>query len=1199
MKISFYVSPFPSQGDPFFFAGALTRKVVPQATVLRKAGHDVRLILGEMLDKQHDGNFHGLRREILPAGVCGALLRDLTGDPHAALYADPLRAATLAELLRAHVSDAPDVVVAWEAPCDALRDAFPGALILSQMPGAVSRAPHPETTTIDPAGLFRRGLLTTEADAIRCYMPTVSERDVAERFLSQQRAMIGSLTPFSRAVLDPERRYQALVLVPLQVSAHYAFGHDTGMSSQIDFLLQVLAETPRSVGVVATQYVAGRIADTPLSPAVLTDLRRVYPNLIWKPEFDRIDGVSQYLLPCVDAVCSLSSSIGLQAKMFAKPLVVPATGSHIAPYADATSVAEGLSVPASTLDGVPFTAFLLGRYQPGTAPLLHEPAFADALVTAFFDRARSEGLDRLPRLTEIQAGYGDILLGLAKPEVAAQRLGALPGREKDERAARMLAFSRIVASPDVAAVSFDVFDTLVDRPLEQPTHVFRLIEPNVEALTNGKIRNFERARVASERAVRVSTNGLEITLSEIYDELARRYDLDASERDAAFEAEIAAELKLLRPRPHGQRLYESVRATGKPILIISDMYLPQSVVEEVLTRTGYHGYDRLFLSSTHGCRKHDGGLFKVVLNEYPRLEPRSILHVGDNPDGDVKRAEAAGLRTWHIPRATVRLLQNRRHADLLEPRKRDRTLGESAVVGAIARRFFDDPHAIFKGDTLFNSDAFTLGYAGVGPALVGMAQWLREEARRDARTDLYFLARDGKVLKDVFDTLFRRESDAPQTHYIYASRRAARVASVRSRAEILEIVEGPLAAMTAGDFLQERFGVEVNEATYGRLRECGVQWSGQVLDPHEQRDVLRRIAVAFEAEILANAAAERQAYIAYLERNGLRAGGRAAAVVDVGYAATMQSAIATMLNLVDLAGYYFITFESARRTAESGLIVRGFAGDFVERRTHSHPICGHGFLFETLFCTADGSFVRFADAEGRQPILVAGPEDGARRTLIEAVHSGSRALAQDLAASFGTDVGRLRLDPYLCCRTLTEWIERPAGRDAEILEGVPFEDAFGGARTRFLVPPREIGRANPQALSKAIWQQGTAVFFRRPDIAGRPSPTNDSELVAIPSAARLSAAAPTAIVAAPVLAPTQPKPAAKLALLPRMIGRIETQILNRCSDRKQRKYLRNRAAFFGDSANPVLRLYGRLTYGAVLPGIERVKLTRPSPDGYF
>jgi hypothetical protein len=252
----------------------------------------------------------------------------------------------------------------------------------------------------------------------------------------------------------------------------------------------------------------------------------------------------------------------------------------------------------------------------------------------------------------------------------------------------------------------------------------------------------------------------------------------------------------------------------------------------------------------------------------------------------------------------------------------------------------------------------------------------------------------------------------------------------------------------------------------------------------------------------------------------------------------------------------------------SGLTVRGFAGDFVERRTHGHPICRNGFLFETLFCASDGTFVKFADAGGRQPVLLSGPADGIRRTVIDAVHSGSLALARDLAAAFGSDVDRLTLDPYLCCRLLNEWIERPAGRDAEIMEGIPFEDSFGGAQARFLIPPRRIGLRDERARTKAIWQQGTSVFFRRPDIAGNEKPP------AKPPSSKVTATK-SAVVPSPAIMPPSPS-GVPLVLAPALL-RIESWLLKRIGDRKQLKYRRNRAAFFADSASPLMRLYGRLT----------------------
>ncbi|MCW7018400.1 hypothetical protein NYV48_04335 [Escherichia coli] len=77
---------------------------------------------------------------------------------------------------------------------------------------------------------------------------------MAEKFKFLVESAIEDLQPFSRHDLDFDNKYKKLLLVPLQVSAHYAFQTDTSYSNQMDFLLDVMKDVDSDTGVVVTQY---------------------------------------------------------------------------------------------------------------------------------------------------------------------------------------------------------------------------------------------------------------------------------------------------------------------------------------------------------------------------------------------------------------------------------------------------------------------------------------------------------------------------------------------------------------------------------------------------------------------------------------------------------------------------------------------------------------------------------------------------------------------------------------------------------------------------------------------------------------------------------------------------------------------------------------------------------------------------------
>lgn len=65
----------------------------------------------------------------------------------------------------------------------------------------------------------------------------------------------------------------------------------------------------------------------------------------------------------------------------------------------------------------------------------------------------------------------------------------------------------------------------------------------------------------------------------------------------------------------------------------------------------------------------------------------------------------------------------------------------------------------------------------MGPFVTGFMLWLGRQAKRDNISHLYFLSREGWLLKQIYDVLHKDDVNAVPSTYLYASRRATRVAS--------------------------------------------------------------------------------------------------------------------------------------------------------------------------------------------------------------------------------------------------------------------------------------------------------------------------------------------------------------------------------------------------------------------------------------
>lgn len=1165
MKILFYINPLVVRGDPSFYSRAIQKKLVPQAKLLHGAGHEVTFMVSEF-DAAHVVN-------LMPqAQVLDISQRELaaalgsTSNIERALYknAGLQVLARMRTLIETKAPPVVDVVIAWETPANLFRDLYPNAKVIHQMPGFLSRVPFPELYTLEVEGLFHESMLAKRIKTIRALPADPRAIGLLRSIRAELLSFIAANTPFTRGHLDPLGRFQRLILLPLQVTDQYAFLADSVYESQMALLMDVLASTPEHIGVVVTQYASATYAEKVLNDKRYLQLKAVYQNLIFDKAFDCLDNISQYLLSAVDAVVTVSSSIGMQALLWSKPLVALgnshmrglATHATIADYA--ASIAPGAD-PVVDADNV--LAWMLTYQQPMASMVLQEGNFLERWLQAL---PRCEDPSVLPNFFDLEPTYAAEFLFRSKRDRASELLIGVFKERGNTLLEKVLRKKIQEKKPQL--ISFDIFDTLIDRSVEQPVHVLRMIEAEVDLITEGHISNFQVARQSIERSLREKIAMVgerqEITLEEIYDEMARRYALTPQMRAAVRDLEVAEELRMLRRREAGWRLYEVAKASSARVILISDMYLPESVIRQILSQAGYPEDLPLYLSSTVGLRKHESDLFAHV-QSMEGVEYTNWLHIGDNPHGDVAVPGKLGITAHRIQSAYQLLSANKKLAAMLRADRKMRSKAETALYGLIQRRYFDDPFRIYPANTHFGGDPFIMGYVGMGPVFYGFLHWVMTQAKRDGVQKLLFLSRDGKVLWRMAQVLFTGSEEWPAIAYAMGSRRAARVASIFTPGDISKLIDSSLSATTLEALFAKKLGIDLRDEDEELIRRCGfADRNANVTAEH--RESLRQMAMVLAERILGNAATERDLLADHYRSLGVVPGARVG-VVDIGYAGTMQAAMERITGEIGIAGYYYITFESALEVMHRTGVIRGYAGDFVKPKIHQDVICRNGFLFETLFCSSDASFVCFRKtADGKvEPRFDVALNDDVRRHIVEKAHDAAVALARDLRSAFGHRITELPLSAVTASRVLTDFIASPSGRDAEIFEGCLFDDSFAGSKARYIVPPRGAIARKPEVVNTAIWKEGAAVFGRRPDLFRTKAPAAKQATKEIKQPGRRQA---------------NEVEHAKPSGLHRHIGELESQIIERVvkSERKRAKYERDRSAFFSDSTAKTVQVYWKL-----------------------
>ena len=361
-----------------------------------------------------------------------------------------------------------------------------------------------------------------------------------------------------------------------------------------------------------------------------------------------------------------------------------------------------------------------------------------------------------------------------------------------------------IVNSDCEYISFDMFDTLITRPFYKPTDLFYLLDKKYEELEESNV-SFHKIRTEGEAGARRFYNNIfpekeDVTLTDIYNYIADIYGIPQETCRMMMEEEKRLELRFCRIRRTGKELYDIAQLTGKRVMIISDMYLEDYVLEDILNICGYTKHHKLYVSSKEGKLKRTGSLYKVVLADLG-ITGEKLLHIGDNHEGDIKSAKRYNIQTIYFPKALdvfenrVEGLSTNRCSSIARNvggaiRDNDtfiKKTGFSSMIALVANTYFDNPFRAFHPITDFNIDPWLVGYYTLGMHLMGIVTWLHELLKKDNRHRIVFMARDGYLVKKAFDIYKKILNLDYETEYIYASRKSMLASMLQGQADFMSL----------------------------------------------------------------------------------------------------------------------------------------------------------------------------------------------------------------------------------------------------------------------------------------------------------------------------------------------------------------------------------------------------------------------------
>lgn len=322
--------------------------------------------------------------------------------------------------------------------------------------------------------------------------------------------------------------------------------------------------------------------------------------------------------------------------------------------------------------------------------------------------------------------------------------------------------------------SFDIFDTLISRKVLDPIGIFYYVK---ERMRDGKfsfpkylIENFPDVRHNAELNVREyynrtinerNDNRCEIQLTEIYERIQTLYNLTDEARDYLMELEIEAELENVVPLEENIKKLKELYNSGNKVILISDMYLPETVIKKMLKKADplLETLD-LYLSSTLGYQKSRKTLYLEVYKKYGvNYNFKKWHHFGDNVHSDINMPKKLNI----VPHKIQRLEFNQYENDLI---KKINTYDAYLVAGSLAR---------FRQKHLNEKEQFVYSYVSL--LFVPYIYWAIHDVKDNHFEDVYFVSRDGHNLKKIADKINEIEKLNLNTKYIYASRKTWRVPS--------------------------------------------------------------------------------------------------------------------------------------------------------------------------------------------------------------------------------------------------------------------------------------------------------------------------------------------------------------------------------------------------------------------------------------
>ena len=562
-------------------------------------------------------------------------------------------------------------------------------------------------------------------------------------------------------------------------------------------------------------------------------------------------------------------------------------------------------------------------------------------------------------------------------------------------------------------ISFDIFDTLLLRNVLRPEDIFRVVGRYADEKYG--IDEFYDNRIIAEAEARKKVKNHEANYEEIYQEIEKIYNKNV---DGIKKYELEMEYKFITVNPYMHEVWKYALNHGKTVAFISDMYLENGFIEKLLVKCGYT-VNELYISNEYRENKAEKGLYDVVYKK-KNWNKEKWLHIGDNLQSDYKKAIEYGINAYHYKNV---LSQYHGTKEL--------SIGESILLGM-------QNNYLYNGIKHDYWEDFGVHYAF--PIYFGFVKWLYELTKNES--NMYFFARDGYIIKKIYELFCKKDNNNIYTNYLYVSRKVLQLPELANLDTmdklVLELTNRAGFGDTKPTLREILKGAGITDfASANSYKEAFGFISLDEKVPKEKHYMAQNLVVKLIDEVRRKLLENREKVQKYFEQEGIDQWEHIN-IMDVGWRGSCQE---VLKNLVQkkITGYYLGTVETSKNNRFCDMY--GWLFDDGNPYGEFNITNRYIMLYEFLFSAPHGSVIDYKIEDGKvKPVL------NNNTTYNEIIDKFQKKAIEMCKVALEYDEYFDIINPRIACEQYREYLERKDEKDVRMFEKLSADFMIGNSK---------------------------------------------------------------------------------------------------------------------------------------------------------